>query len=212
MAIFSTSQPGIRARLLPRFPAPVLSGTGITITKNGGTYVFAAIPASDVPLSALAPMPAGTVVGRDGNTGDGVPTALIVSGGLITGFGGRITMSPNQRSRSLSAQFINPVTNMVQDFSISTSSIVRRVTLLANAPGNVVVDILRSSFANFPTMTSICSAVGATKPTLTGQQKLEDITLTNWDTGVAQGDVIRVGIVSAATITRLAVGIDVEIQ
>lgn len=41
MSVFSSSQPSLRARLLPRFPANVLAGNGITITKSGLTYTFA---------------------------------------------------------------------------------------------------------------------------------------------------------------------------
>jgi hypothetical protein len=48
VALFSSTQPSIRARILPRFPAQVLAGTGMVITKSGGVYTFAAasVPAS----------------------------------------------------------------------------------------------------------------------------------------------------------------------
>lgn len=41
MSVFSSTQPSLRARLLPKFPARVLAGNGITITKSGLTYTFA---------------------------------------------------------------------------------------------------------------------------------------------------------------------------
>lgn len=41
---FSSTQPSLRARLLPRFPARVIAGTGMSITKSGGTYTFAVTP------------------------------------------------------------------------------------------------------------------------------------------------------------------------
>jgi len=40
MAVFSSTQPSLRARILPRFPAQVVAGNGITITKSGGVYTF----------------------------------------------------------------------------------------------------------------------------------------------------------------------------
>lgn len=40
MPLSSSTQPSLRARILPRFPAQVLAGNGITITKTGGTYTF----------------------------------------------------------------------------------------------------------------------------------------------------------------------------
>lgn len=51
MALFSSTQPSIRARVLARFPARVVAGDGITITKTGLTYTF---ETSDVPVSTLA--------------------------------------------------------------------------------------------------------------------------------------------------------------
>ena len=50
MSIFSSTQPSIRARVLARFPAHVVAGTGMTITKTGITYTFAV---SNVPVTSL---------------------------------------------------------------------------------------------------------------------------------------------------------------
>src|SRR5262245_11665079 len=44
MALFSSTQPSLRARILPRFPARVVAGSGMTIAKSGGTYTFTATP------------------------------------------------------------------------------------------------------------------------------------------------------------------------
>lgn len=40
MALFSSTQPSLRARVLPRFPARVVAGSGINIVKSGNTYTF----------------------------------------------------------------------------------------------------------------------------------------------------------------------------
>lgn len=51
-AVFSSTQPSLRARVLPRFPANVLAGSGMSIVKtNGLNYTFSV---SDVPVSELA--------------------------------------------------------------------------------------------------------------------------------------------------------------
>ncbi len=44
MALFSSTQPSLRARVLPRFPANVVAGAGITISKSGGRYTFSVTP------------------------------------------------------------------------------------------------------------------------------------------------------------------------
>lgn len=41
MSVFSSTQPSLRARILPKFPANVLAGNGMIITKSGLTYTFA---------------------------------------------------------------------------------------------------------------------------------------------------------------------------
>lgn len=38
--MFSSTQPSLRARVIPRFPANVLAGNGMVITKVGITYTF----------------------------------------------------------------------------------------------------------------------------------------------------------------------------
>jgi hypothetical protein len=211
MPIFSTSQPSIRARLLPRFPAQVLAGTGITITKSGGTYVFATTAIAELPLSSLQSMPSGTLVGRDTGIGGGPPSVISVSGGLLfTGTGG-IGLATNQRMRSLNALFPAVVANAAQDFSVAVACTIRRVTLLANPSGNVTVDIWKTTFAGYPptAVNSICP--GPAKPIINAGSKLENTTLTGWTTNVLAGDTLRVVIESVTTITRLTVVLDAEV-
>ncbi len=75
-------------------------------------------------------------------------------------------------------------------------------TLVSDAPtGSVVVNVLRSTYANFPTMSSIA---GSEKPTLNSEQKAQDLALTTWTTALLAGDVLRASLESAVTIKRLA--------
>jgi hypothetical protein len=60
------------------------------------------------------------------------------------------------------------------------------VTVIADAVGSIVVDINRGSFANFPTLASICAAA---RPTLSATQKSVDFALTGWNKIGAEGDV-----------------------
>ena len=43
MTIGSSNIPGVRARVLARFPANVIAGNGIVITKANATYTFAMV-------------------------------------------------------------------------------------------------------------------------------------------------------------------------
>ena len=62
MGLFSSTQPSLRARILPRFPAQVLAGNGMSITKSGGTYTFATTTAPLPPLT-FATLPASPAAG-----------------------------------------------------------------------------------------------------------------------------------------------------
>lgn len=75
---------------------------------------------------------------------------------------------------------------------------ITRATLLANESGSVVIDVLKSTYANFPTTASICASA---KPTLSTAQKSQDSTLTGWTTAVAAGDVIEFNVNSVTTVT-----------
>lgn len=81
------------------------------------------------------------------------------------------------------------------------------VTLLADQVGSVVVDILKATYASYPTATSICAS---SKPTLSTAQKYTDSTLTGWTTAVAAGDTLQFNVDSAATITSLSVILKVQ--
>lgn len=85
-------------------------------------------------------------------------------------------------------------------FPTATATLIG-VTLLADASGSVEFDILKSSFAGFPTTSSI---VGANAPELSSAQKAEITIDGGWTTSFSSGDVLEFEIVGTpATITRV---------
>lgn len=86
--------------------------------------------------------------------------------------------------------------------AVPYSCTITGVTLLADQSGSVVIDIKKSTYANFPTTTSI---VASAPPTITSAQKNTDTTLTGWTTAVTAGDVIEFLVTSVTSITRLNV-------
>lgn len=75
--------------------------------------------------------------------------------------------------------------------------------LLADAPGDAVIDILRSSYAAFPATVSIA---GTDLPTLSTAQKAENLgPLTNWGSiTILAGDVLEFNLVSVTTCKLLS--------
>lgn len=77
-------------------------------------------------------------------------------------------------------------------------------TITSDASTTSVVDILRSTYANFPG--SLASIGGTDKPTLTAAQKAQDTTLTGWgSTALAQGDCLRASVSSNNNAKRITV-------
>lgn len=75
-------------------------------------------------------------------------------------------------------------------------------TTIANATGSCVIDIKKSTYAGYPTTTSICASA---KPTLSSARKAEDTTLTGWTTSITAGDVLEFYVDSASGLSWASV-------
>lgn len=83
---------------------------------------------------------------------------------------------------------------------------IQQVTLLADQSGSVVLDIKKSTYAGFPTTSSI---VASAPPTISSAQKSQDATLTGWTTTISAGDILEYSVSSASTITRITISLKV---
>ena len=86
---------------------------------------------------------------------------------------------------------------------------ITKVVLLADQAGDVVVDLWKDSFANYPP-TVADTITAAAKPTLSSAIKGEDATLTGWTKALAKGDFILPNIDSVADITQLKLILTVQ--
>lgn len=92
-------------------------------------------------------------------------------------------------------------------FRVPQAATITKATLIADAAGDIEFDVLKSTYAGFPTQASI---VASAPPTLSGVQKSEDSTLTGWTTAIAAGDVIGYEITGVPdTITRVTLILDI---
>ncbi len=81
--------------------------------------------------------------------------------------------------------------------------------LTADQSGSAVVDVLTSTYAGFPTTASIA---GADKPTLVSAQKAENLAISAWTTtSFSAGTQVQFSVVSATTVTRLNICLNVII-
>lgn len=207
---FSSSQPSLRLRMLPRFPAQVLAGTGMLIEKSGGVYTFS-VALTALPLTSLQDIETDKLVGRD-TAGDGKPEQIGLTNGLEFSGDGSIRMTTNQRLRAMSITLTgSPISTGIKgDIVVPYAGTIQRVSLLADQSGDIVVDIWKDTYANYPPVVGD-SITASAKPTLSSATKYEDATLTGWTTAVAAGDILRFNVDSAATVTRVQVTLDISV-
>lgn len=82
-------------------------------------------------------------------------------------------------------------------------------TLLADQSGDVVVDIWKDTYANFPP-TVADTITASAKPTLSSASKSTDSTLTGWTTAISANDILEFNLDSVATITKLIIILDLD--
>jgi hypothetical protein len=74
--------------------------------------------------------------------------------------------------------------------------------IFSDVSGSAVVDVRKSTYAGFPTTSSIA---GSEKPTLSSQQKNQDYSLSTWTSSMVAGDVFEFVLESASTVKRINV-------
>lgn len=78
--------------------------------------------------------------------------------------------------------------------------------VFADQSGSVVVDVWKSTYANFPPVVG-GSIAGSEKPTLSSAQNNQNLSLSTWTTGLVAGDVLAFNVSSVSTVQRITVSI-----
>jgi hypothetical protein len=98
----------------------------------------------------------------------------------------------------------NAITTGIKgDIRFPYSCTITGAYLLADAAGSIVIDLWKDTLANYPP-TVADTITASAKPTLSTATNSSDTTLTGWTTTVSAGDIIRVNVDSATTVTRTA--------
>jgi hypothetical protein len=77
-------------------------------------------------------------------------------------------------------------------------------TIMSDVSGSIVVDVWKDTYANFPP-TVADTIAGTEKPTLSSQQKNQDLSLTSFSTSLTKGDILAFNVDSASTVTRVVI-------
>jgi hypothetical protein len=138
---------------------------------------------------------------------------LIGSGG-ITISNGTISLNNDAKTRQIGIVLDGggsvPTTGLKGFKSFPVAGTIISWRLLADQAGDIVFDIWKDTYANFPP-TIADTITAAAKPTLSAVQKNESSTLTGWTTAIAAGDVFAFNVDSVATITRVILELTIRI-
>lgn len=185
---------------------PVTSSGSITITDNTqSANTFFRGPASGIPATpafgAIVPadLPIATTSALGAVEPDG--TTITIASGKITAPGpGGVGFTVDGGA--------SPPTPGIQGFiQVPYTGTITGWTVLTNVSGSIVFDVRKSTFAGYPTTTSI---VASAPPTVSASQKGTSTTLTGWTTSVTAGDVILFILSSVSTVTLATVTLTIK--
>lgn len=101
-------------------------------------------------------------------------------------------------------------TGIKADLRIPFPCRIKSWQLLADQVGDIVIDIWKNTYVNFPP-TNADSICAGSEPTLSGVAKNKNDTASGFSTLLAEGDILRFNIDSIASITRIHLSIPIEV-
>src|SRR6478609_8495309 len=192
----STDADGAVVAYIDGDSAKTNAGAAFTVKNNNSTPGSGFNYGLDLYVPARDGYPAATPLVADIRLSDGstvTPTTLKRSITITIDGGGSVP------STGIKARWSSPVACTVEAWS-----------LVGDASGDAVIDVLRSTYSGFPTTASIA---GTDKPTLATAQKAENLgPLTDWgSTAIAANDVLEFDLSSVTTCKLLSLTLTLKV-
>ena len=92
--------------------------------------------------------------------------------------------------------------------TIDVTGVIENIRVLSDQTGDIVFDISKCSFADYPNFTSITSGA---RVQLTNSDKYFDDVLNNWTTTINAGDILNFNVVSVNNIRRLLISLKLKL-
>ena len=92
--------------------------------------------------------------------------------------------------------------------TIDVTGIIESWTLVSDVVGNLVINVKKTTYANYPSFNSIA---GTEKPTLSSQSKNKDDGLSTWNTLLNAGDILRFEVESCDAIKQFMIAIKLKL-
>jgi hypothetical protein len=100
-----------------------------------------------------------------------------------------------------------PATGVKGFVQVPYSGTITGWTLVADVSGSASFTIKKSTFAGFPTTTSI---VASALPALSSQQSATSTILTGWTTTITAGDILEFDLTTASAVNRLTLQLKIS--
>ena len=92
--------------------------------------------------------------------------------------------------------------------TIDVTGVIENIRVLADQTGDIVLDIGKASFADYPAFNSITAGQ---RVQLTNSNKYFDDVLNNWTTTITAGDILRFDVISVNNIRRLLIALKLKL-
>jgi hypothetical protein len=161
----------------------------VQVDVNGpNTCVSISVPIATTSVPGLA-QPDGTTITVAAGVISAAPPSIISTAGITIDGGAS-----------------SPATGSKGFLQVPFSGTITGWTVIGDVSGSASFTVKKSTFAAFPTNTSI---VAAAPPALASQQNATSTTLTGWTTAIVAGDVLEFVLASATTVKRLVLELQI---
>ena len=92
--------------------------------------------------------------------------------------------------------------------TIDVTGVIENIRVLADQTGDIVLDIGKASFADYPNFNSITAAQ---RVQLSNSNKYFDDVLNNWTTTITAGDILRFDVISVNNIRRILISLKLKL-
>ena len=92
--------------------------------------------------------------------------------------------------------------------TIDVTGVIENIRVLSDQTGDIVFEIEKTTFANYPNFTSI---TGGNRVQLTNSDKYFDDVLNNWTTTILAGDILRFNVISVNNIRRVLISLKLKL-
>jgi hypothetical protein len=92
--------------------------------------------------------------------------------------------------------------------SLDVTGVIESVTVLCDQTGDIVFDISKCTFADYPAFNSITAAQ---RVQLTNSNKYFDDVLNNWTTTIVAGDILNFSVISVTDVRRLLISLKLKL-